>query len=249
MLFRSELPVSPPRLRLTELAATSPGDPAALSAGGRRAERPPLRPETPLAEVPGIGPRTASRLAGLGLLLVGDLIRHYPRDYLDYANLVRIAGLQPGSTATVVATVRRCHAFASPRNPNLAILELHLQDCTGRLRVSRFTAGRRFTTPGWLHSQQRLFPAGATVAVSGLVKPSPYGPMFSDPLLEVLESPGASMRSESIGRLVPVYALTEGLSADTLRQAIRALLPHLSGWGDPLPEVIRQEQEIGRAHV
>ena len=36
---RPELPVSPPRLRLAELAATSPGDPAALSAGGRRAEQ------------------------------------------------------------------------------------------------------------------------------------------------------------------------------------------------------------------
>ena len=35
---------------------------------------------------------------------------------LDYANLVRIVALVPGRTATVVATVRRCHAFSSPRN-------------------------------------------------------------------------------------------------------------------------------------
>jgi ATP-dependent DNA helicase RecG len=179
-------------------------------------------------------------LAGLGLLLVADLLRHYPRDYLDYANLVRIAALEPGRTATVVGTVRRSHAFASPRNPNLSILEIHLHDVTGRLQVSRFFAGRRFTTPAWLKSQQRLFPPGATVAVSGLVKESPYGPAFSDPLMEVLESAGAPVRSEAIGRLLPVYSLTEGLTADSLRKAIQTLLPSLEDWSDPLPEALRQ---------
>ena len=256
---RPALPVAPPRLRLL----SSPGEGAAgenPSQRGRGSSLPPSSPYatpspsggtterasrpllagTPLAEVPGIGPRTATQLAGLGLLLVGDLIAHYPRDYLDYANLVRICALVPGRTATVVATVRRCHAFSSPRNPNLSILELHLQDSTGRLRVSRFFAGRRFSSPGWLKAQQRQFPPGTTVAVSGLVKESPYGPSFSDPLLEVLESTGSPVRSPLIGRLVPVYGLAEGLRADTLRRAIQAVLPHLDRWSDPLPEALRQ---------
>ena len=233
--LRPPLAVAPPRLRLLE------PPPAAVPSGsiGSVAAAPVL-PSTPLGEVRGIGPRTATRLAGLGLLLVADLLRHYPRDYLDYANLVRIAALEPGRTATVVGTVRRSHAFASPRNPNLSILEIHLHDVTGRLRVSRFFAGRRFTTPAWLKSQQRLFPPGATVAVSGLVKESPYGPAFSDPLMEVLESAGAPVRSEAIGRLLPVYSLTEGLTADSLRKAIQTLLPSLEDWSDPLPEALRQ---------
>ena len=257
---RPALPVAPPRLRLhnspggpetggspaprgsgSSLASSSPyasASPSGPRASSEQSSRP-LISSTPLAEVPGIGPRTATQLAGLGLLLVGDLIAHYPRDYLDYANLVRIAALVPGRTATVVATVRRCHAFSSPRNPNLSILELHLQDITGRLRVSRFFAGRRFSSPGWLKSQQRQFPPGTTVAVSGLVKESSYGPAFSDPLLEVLESAGAPVRSPLIGRLVPVYGLTEGLRAETLRKAVQAVLPHLERWSDPLPEVLR----------
>ena len=153
VLSRPELPVAPPRLRLAE-ASDPPGmagvrvSPSRAAGSAPPAASPyaavtvlparmqqgiPLQPSTPLAEVSGIGPRTATRLAGLGLLLAGDLIRHYPRDYLDYANLVRITALEPGRTATVVATVRRCHAFASPRNPNLSILELHLQ--IGRAHV------------------------------------------------------------------------------------------------------------------
>ncbi|MFM7313946.1 MAG: ATP-dependent DNA helicase RecG, partial [Cyanobium sp.] len=54
-----------------------------------------------------------------------------------------------------------------------------------------------------------------------------------------LESPGAVVRSERIGRLVPVYALTEGLSAERLRRSIQALLPAIAGWPDPLPEGVR----------
>ena len=203
-----------------------------------------LQPQTPLGQIRGIGPKAAEKLAALGLFVARDLIRYYPRDYLDYANLVRITSLQPGSTATIVATVRRSSSFTSPRNPNLSILELQLQDPTGRLRVSRFFAGKRFSSPGWLKSQERQFPAGCTVAVSGLVKETPYGPCFQDPLMEVLESPNAPLQSRQIGRLLPVYGLTEGLTADRVRQAVQCLLVAVQAWGDPLPGRLLQQQQL-----
>jgi len=203
-----------------------------------------LQPQTPLGQIRGIGPKSAEKLAALGLFVARDLIRYYPRDYLDYANLVRIASLEPGSTATIVATVRRSSSFTSPRNPNLSILELQLQDPTGRLRVSRFFAGKRFSSPGWLKSQERQFPAGCTVAVSGLVKETPYGPCFQDPLMEVLESPNAPLQSRQIGRLLPVYGLTEGLTADRLRQAVQPLLGAVPAWGDPLPGSLLRQQQL-----
>lgn len=203
-----------------------------------------LSPLTPLADVKGIGPRSAARLAQMGLLVARDLLRHYPRDYLDYANLKRIRALVPGETATIVACVRRSHAFVSPRNPNLSILELHLHDPTGKLRVSRFMAGRRFTSPAWLKSQQRQFPLGATIAVSGLVKQTPYGPGFSDPLMEVLDHAGATVQSQHIGRLLPVYSLTEGLGAERMRQAIDAVLPLAAQCLDPLPLALRHQQGL-----
>ncbi|MFM7652619.1 MAG: ATP-dependent DNA helicase RecG, partial [Vulcanococcus sp.] len=180
----------------------------------------------------------------LDLWLAEDLLRHYPRDYLDYANLVRIAALEPGRTATIVATVRRSHSFTSPRNPNLSILELQLADVTGRLKVSKFFAGKRFSSPGWLKAQQRQYPAGATIAVSGLVKETPYGPVFQDPLMEVLASPSAPIQSEQIGRLLPVYGLTEGLTADRLRNLIRPVLTAARCWPDHLPEPLRLREGL-----
>jgi ATP-dependent DNA helicase RecG len=221
-LHRSQqpvLPVAPPRLRLVQTPAV--------------AQR--IQPDTPLSQIRGVGPKTAEKFAVLGLFVAADLLRYYPRDYLDYANLVRIAALVPGSTATIVATVRRTNSFTSPRNPNLSILELQLQDVTGRLRVSKFFAGKRFSSPGWLKGQQRLYPPGATVAVSGLVKETPYGPVFQDPLMEVLENPNAPLQSRDIGRLLPVYGLTEGLSAEKVRAAVESVVAAALAWGDHLP--------------
>ena len=228
------LPPAPPRLNRPQESPVLA--PAPDLAG--------LQPQTPLGQIRGIGPKAAEKLAALGLFVARDLIRYYPRDYLDYANLVRITSLEPGSTATIVATVRRSSSFTSPRNPNLSILELQLQDPTGRLRVSRFFAGKRFSSPGWLKSQERQFPAGCTVAVSGLVKETPYGPCFQDPLMEVLESPNAPLQSRQIGRLLPVYGLTEGLTADRVRQAVQSLLVAVQAWGDPLPGRLLQQQQL-----
>jgi ATP-dependent DNA helicase RecG len=229
--------------------ATPPG-PARL----RLAQRPPVAPASgpppglqatsPLGQVRGIGPRTASRLAALGLFTVEDLLRHYPRDYVDYSRLRRIAELEVGSTATVVAQIRRCSAFVSPRQPNLAILDLQLQDISGRLRLSRFLAGRRFTSPAALAQQQRLYPLGATVAASGLVREGRYGFTLQDALIEVLESATAPLQSREIGRVLPVYPLTEGLTAQRLRQAVQAVRPALAHWPDPLPEVWRQHHGL-----
>jgi len=236
-------PPAPPRLRLLPDPELRGAEAAgAVTAGATVSQA--IRPDTPLSEVRGIGPKAASRLAALDLWLAEDLLRHYPRDYLDYANLVRIASLEPGRTATIVATVRRSHSFTSPRNPNLSILELQLADVTGRLKVSKFFAGKRFSSPGWLKAQQRQYPAGATIAVSGLVKDTPYGPAFQDPLMEVLASSSAPIQSEQIGRLLPVYGLTEGLSADRLRNLIRPVLTAARRWPDHLPEGLLQQEGL-----
>nr|WP_240307833.1 MULTISPECIES: ATP-dependent DNA helicase RecG [unclassified Synechococcus] len=232
-------PMAPPRLRFDAPVAQAAR--TQLPSSSRQGGQPTL--DTPLGKVKGVGPKLAERLAALGLLLVRDLLLYYPRDYVDYSALRRIEALQAGETATIVASVRRCHGFTSPRNPNLSILELQLQDPTGRLKVTRFLAGRRFSSPAALHSQTRQYPAGATVAVSGLVKAGPYGLSFQDPLIEVMESAQAPLRSRQIGRLLPVYPLTEGLTADRLRRTVDAVLPLGRLWPEPL--TVQQRQRLG----
>ncbi len=223
-------PMAPPRLK--------------VQASPQQRASSPLQLDSPITQIRGVGPKFAARLASIGLLLVRDLLRYYPRDHVDYSAMRRIEALVSGETATIVATIRRCNGFVSPRNTNLAIIELQLQDPTGRLKVSRFLAGKRFSSPAYLKGQQRLYPVGATVAVSGLVKDGPYGITFQDPLIEVLDSPSSPVKSPSIGRLLPVYPLTEGVGADRFRSLIDQVLPLAASWPDPLPAVTQRQFQL-----
>ncbi|NEP15832.1 MAG: ATP-dependent DNA helicase RecG [Leptolyngbya sp. SIO4C1] len=196
--------------------------------------------EQALTYLKGIGPKNSERLAKLGLYTVRDMLYYYPRDHIDYARQVKIRDLTAGETVTVVATVKRCNCFSSPRNKKLTIFELSLYDGTGTLKVSRFYAGTRFNNRGWQERQKRLYPRGCVVAASGLVKQGKYGITLEDPDIEVLESAEAAIDSSIVGRVVPVYPLTEGVGADLVRRAVVRALPAAAEIRDPLPAELRQ---------
>ncbi|PPS44753.1 ATP-dependent DNA helicase RecG [Chroococcidiopsis sp. TS-821] len=197
--------------------------------------------EQPLKSLPEVGVRRGSYLARLGLYTVRDILFYYPRDHIDYARQVNIKELQAGETVTILGAVKRCTCFNSPRNPKLTILELVLKDSTGQIRISRFFAGARYSHRGWQEQQKRRYPVGAVVAASGLVKESKYGLTLEDPEIEVLAHPGDTIDSLTIGRVVPVYALTEGVGADMVRKAVTAALPACVHLKDPLPFRLRDK--------
>ncbi|WP_448562717.1 ATP-dependent DNA helicase RecG [Trichothermofontia sp.] len=194
-----------------------------------------------LTQLNGVGPRQGKQLGELGLITVRDLLYYFPRDYIDYARQVTIRDLEVGETVTVVASVKRCNCFTSPRNNKLTIFELLLQDHTGQLKVSRFMPGARFTNRGWQEQQRRRFPPGAIVAASGFVKESKYGMTLEQPEIEVLDHQGSHITSLKVGRVVPVYSLTSNLGADVIRRAVLAALPAAKQLKEPLPHAMRQK--------
>ncbi|MEA5542275.1 ATP-dependent DNA helicase RecG [Limnoraphis robusta Tam1] len=190
--------------------------------------------EQPLENV--VGPRNANRLAKLGLYTVYDLLYYYPRDHIDYARQVAIRDLVPGETVTLIAKVKRCNCFSSPRNKKLTILDLILTDSTGQLKISRFFAGPRYSNAGWQNKQKYNYPQGTIVAASGLVKSNKYGITLDNPELEVLDQEGGQIDSMKIGRVVPVYPLSEGVGADLIRKSVLSVLPTTSQLQDTLPQ-------------
>jgi ATP-dependent DNA helicase RecG len=200
--------------------------------------------DLPLSQLEGIGPRKSTYLARLGLHYVRDILFYYPRDHVDYARQVNVSDLVVGETVTVMGMVKRCNCFTSPRNKKLTIFELILKDRTGQLKVSRFFAGTRYANRGWQERLKREYPVGAIVAASGLVKKNKYGITLDNPELEVLDHPGGSIDSIKIGRVVPVYPLTEGVPADLVRQAVIAALPATKQLKDPLPAALRKQYRL-----
>ncbi|MDJ0577451.1 MAG: ATP-dependent DNA helicase RecG [Xenococcaceae cyanobacterium MO_234.B1] len=196
-----------------------------------------------LYEVADIG-RRSSYLERLGIYTVRDLLFYYPRDHLDYARQVQICHLEPGETVTVIGTVKSCKCFSSPKNKKLTIFQLVLRDSTGRITLSNFFSGTRFSNRGWQESYKRKYPVGSIVAASGLVKQNKYGVTLDKPEIEVLDSAGSSIESVKIGRILPVYPLTEGVPADTVRRAVIAVLPVAEQLKDPLPNNIRKQYDL-----
>ena len=188
--------------------------------------------------------RRSSYLERLGIYTVRDLLFYYPREHLDYARQVQICYLEPGETVTVIGTVKSCKCFSSPKNKKLTIFQLVLRDSTGRITISNFFSGTRYSNRGWQESYKRKFPVGSIVAASGLVKQNKYGITLDKPEIEVLDSAGSSIESVKIGRILPVYPLTEGVPADTVRKAVIAVLPVAEQLKDPLPVNVRQRYDL-----
>ncbi|MDB9493085.1 ATP-dependent DNA helicase RecG [Spirulina major CS-329] len=219
----------PSRLQRTPIAQASP------SAG-------PISLDLPLVELPSLkGRRGVKALVRLDLCTVRDALFYYPRDHIDYARQANIAELEPGETVTLIGTVKSCRCFTSPRNKQLTIWELRLRDRTGQIKLSRFYHGSRFSGRGWQKSQEAYYPVGVTAAASGLVKVNKYGLTLDNPEVEVLDGPDGELESLKIGRIVPVYPLTEGVTADNVRRAIVAALPAVEHLTDPLPIALREQ--------
>ncbi len=194
-----------------------------------------------LTYIPGVGPKNAEKLVKLGLHTVRDLLYYYPRDHVDYARQVKIRDLQVGETVTIVATVKSINCFTSPRNQKLTILEVMIRDSSSTMKLSRFYAGARYASRAWQEQQKRLYPVGTTIAASGLVKETKYGLSLEDPNLEVLDHSGDAIDSMTVGRVVPIYALTEGVGADLVRRTIITALSAVAQLQEALPQALREQ--------
>ncbi len=188
---------------------------------------------------PVLGVQRTKKLQKLGLFTVKDLLFYYPRDHVDYARQVSISELVAGETVTILGKINACSCFTSPKNKNLTIFDLRVTDRSGKIKLSRFFAGRRYNDRGWQHRYKSFYPVGAIVVASGLVKQNKYGVTLENPEIEVLESRGGRVESIKIGRVLPVYPLVEGITADVVRESVTKVIPALAQIKDPMPEILR----------
>jgi ATP-dependent DNA helicase RecG len=184
--------------------------------------------------VKGVGPQRAQLLGRLGIETVGDLLGHFPRRHEDRSLLLPLREAQVGLLATFQARVTYVEEY-SPR-PGLQLTKACVTDGTGSLELVWFNAP-------WV---AREVAVGQALVVSGKVTTDRRGHrQIPQPAWELLE-PGSE--SLNIGRLVPIYPLTEGLPQAWLRRTIHQAL---ADWADELPEVIpgavlRHYRLIGR---
>lgn len=194
---------------------------------------------TPIEKIPRVGPQSQRRLKKLGVKTVKDLLFHFPHRYEDFSNLIplAVADEKVGETICVQGKIVKIKNVRIFRR-RMVITESLLQDETGTLKITWFNQPYLINTfkPG-----DFLFLAGKMASKNG----KKY---LSAPSYEKIPAQfanGEKYDSTHVGRLIPVYPETEGMSSRWLRFIIKPILSELKNTvPEALPESIRKENNL-----
>jgi ATP-dependent DNA helicase RecG len=188
--------------------------------------------EAPLAKSGLPGGTTLGRVGRrMGLETVRDLLFHLPRRYDEMRKLGDLAWVDDGEVISArvgVLDIRVEASFRRRVQRTIAVLE----DETGTIDATWF--GRRYI-------ERRLHP-GDRVIVSGKLKHFGRKRTLDNP---DFQPEGAEDELLHVGRIVPVYRLTAGLTANRLRVAIREALDRAGhGYPEYLPPDLRSGEGL-----
>ena len=169
-------------------------------------------------------------LAKLGVTTVADLLTYLPRRYEDRREITPIADLVGGGSATISARVTDLRVEKTWRRGVQRTIAT-LVDESGAIEAIWY--GRRFI--------ERRLTIGTTIVATGRVKTMGWTTQLEAPEF----SPVGGGDQVSAGRIVPIYRLTRGVTALSLRRAVRALLDQFGpDLIDPLPQEVQQRNGL-----
>jgi ATP-dependent DNA helicase RecG len=163
----------------------------------------------------------ANKLANLDIHTVGDFLKLYPRRYDDYRSLKTISQLQYGEDVTIIGQVWETRK-RDIRN-NRTIVTSILSDGTATIEATWFNQP-------WLVNRLR---PGTQIVISGKVDQFLGRLTFQSPEWEELDK-----EQIHTGRLVPVYPLTQGVTAKWLRNHVKSTVDY---WAGRLPDYLPAE--------
>ena len=169
----------------------------------------------------------------LGVDTVRDLLFHLPRRYDDLREMRTLDALYAAPDGAIVSARVRVTDLRVQQTfrRRVQVTTAFLADETGTAEATWF--GRRFI-------ERRLKP-GDELIVSGKLKHRGFGIVFDDP--EFQRADAASLLH--VGRIVPVYRLTSGLTAARLRAAMREALDKAGhAYPEYLPDSIRADEGL-----
>ena len=176
---------------------------------------------SPVTELAGIGAQRAKQLEKLGVRTLYDLLAYFPRTYEDRTQFVCIRALEPGKPACFEAMV-----VSEPRTAHVRrgmdITRVQVADETGKLTLT-------FFNQSYLKDSLRY---GESYHFYGVLSDS-YANQMANPAFEPAERAGLVT-----GRILPIYALTAGISNKLL---IKCVQHAFAACADALPEILPED--------
>ncbi len=169
-------------------------------------------------------------LAGMGIRTVGDLIRHYPRRYIDRSAVERIGDLRIGQAATVIARVHKTAKRLTRRRQTMVTVTI--TDGTGFLDMT-------FFNQPWAAG---IYKEGLEIAVSGTVTRYRGHLQLANQEAEILG--GEERDLVHTGRITPVHRASDGVTTRTIRELVFVALDRLPPIVDPMPAEVMQAEGL-----
>lgn len=179
----------------------------------------------PVNRIKGVGEKTAALFGKINVYTIDDLIRHYPRDYETYDAPVSIRETSPGNVQAVYGQITAIPNVKKVRN--LSILNAILKDDNGDSIQLTF-----FNMP----FLKKVLKPGGFYLFRGLVQQRGTHKFMEQPRMFTWDE----YRQKS-GRLLPRYALTKGLTNQTVQKSVAQALEYYPPEKEYLPQMILQK--------
>jgi ATP-dependent DNA helicase RecG len=169
--------------------------------------------DRPVQFLKGVGPKKATLLQKLGLLVARDVLYHLPHRYEDASTIQKIAAVEPGMDVTVIGRV--VSKGVLPTRKGLRIFQAVVRDGSGLIECS--WPGQPFL--------DRLLRKGDLLLLRGPVR-FYHGRQLQPREYTLLAREGEAA-SEEEGTIFPVYPATEGLTHRQVRTLVSENLDDL----------------------
>lgn len=179
----------------------------------------------PITTLKGIGEKTAALYHKLDIFTVDDLIRHYPRDYEEWCDIVKIGELRADQVHAIHAMVISAPQTVHIRK-NMTITTLRVKDDSGACDIIYFNMpyiknnvqpGKKYIFRGRVMLKNNRM----TIDQPKIVSPHEF--------------------TQNVNRLSPIYPTTKGLSIAAITKAVHAAIDTLDFVQDYMPESMRME--------
>lgn len=174
---------------------------------------------TPIEQIPRIGPQYQKRLKRLGIENLGQLIFYFPYRYDDFSQIKPIAKTEPDKIVCLQGQITEIKNIRTFRK-RMYITEAKVKDFSGEIKVVWFNQPYLIST----------FKKGDFVLLAGKVVLKKSKKYISSPAYEKILADNQNKDKVDLthmGRIIPVYAETEGMSSRWLRFIIKPLLTKL----------------------